>query len=141
MVMPPQARLHTSGLNRMSVLSFAPDLMIRSKIDVAARHYGVIVRHVSSAADFAAAFEEEERPRLVLIDLDLEGIDAVGLVREARNRGAGRVVGFCSHVMTDLIRESRAAGAHTVMANSTFSASIPGLMAELADQQARQPAS
>jgi DNA-binding NarL/FixJ family response regulator len=125
----------------MSVISLAPDLMIRSKIDVAARHYGVVVRHVSKADEFAAALVDGESAQLVLIDLDFAGVDTVGLVRLARERGAIRVVGFCSHVMTDLIRESRAAGAHTVMANSTFSASIPGLMAELADQQARQPTS
>src|SRR5690606_1068924 len=117
-----------------AILSLAPDLMIRSKIDVAARHYGVGVRHVASEADFRAALGDGELPMLVLVDLDLPGVETVELVRQAKEAGAARLVGFCSHVMTDLIRASRAAGAHSVMPNSTFVAAIPGLVAEVAQK-------
>ncbi|MBX3728562.1 MAG: hypothetical protein KF858_05205 [Candidatus Sumerlaeia bacterium] len=111
------------------IVSFAPDLLMRSKIDVAARHYGAAVCHV---ADAAALRRELARGAvaLVLLDLDHEGEEMVALVAEARQAGAGRVVAFCSHVRTDLIQAARAAGAHTVMANSTFAASVPGLVAE-----------
>ncbi|MDK2973176.1 MAG: hypothetical protein PWP23_2931 [Candidatus Sumerlaeota bacterium] len=113
------------------IVSFAPDLMMRSKIDVAARHYGCPVRHVATAAECREAVGTGGTA-LVLLDLDLPGEDMLALVRDARAAGAGRIVGFCSHVMTDLIREAREAGAHTVMANSTFVAAIPGLLAEIA---------
>jgi len=127
----PDARLPMQ-----TVLSLAPDLMIRSKIDVAARHYGVEVRHVANGDAFMAVLDECPSPPLVLVDLDLPGEETVSLVRHARDRNARRIVGFCSHVMTDLIRESRAAGAHSVMPNSTFAASITGLMAEVANRTA-----
>ncbi len=107
--------------------------MIRSKIDVAARHYEVGVRHVATGPDFMAGLADQ--PLLILIDLDLPGVETVDLVRTAQEAGAGRIVGFCSHVMTDLIRASRAAGAHSVMPNSTFVAAIPGLLAEVAQKQ------
>lgn len=115
------------------IVAFAPDLMMRSKIDVAARHYGAPVRHVATAPQLREVLADGGAT-LVLLDLDLPGEDMMALVRDARAAGAVRVVGFCSHVMTDLIRGARDAGAHTVMANSTFSAAIPGLVAEAATQ-------
>lgn len=120
------------------IVSFVPDLLMRSKIDVAARHYGAPVRHVADAAAWRR--ELAHGPiALVLLDLDHEGEEMVARVAEARRAGAGRVVAFCSHVRTDLIQAARAAGAHTVMANSTFAASVPGLVAE-ASPSATAPA-
>lgn len=114
-----------------SVLSLAPDLLVRSKIELAARHYGVGVHSAPDAAGFLAALALGPW-KLVIIDLDLQGIDGPALVREARAQTGARVVGSCSHVETGVIRASRQAGAHTVMANSTFVAAIPGLFAEAA---------
>lgn len=111
------------------VVSVVPDLLMRSKIDVACRHYGVPVVHATTPEALQAALGNS---RLVVIDLDAPGLDGVALVRLARGSDSVRVVGFCSHVMVELIQSARAAGAHQVMANSTFSSSIPGLVAELA---------
>lgn len=119
------------------VLSLAPDLMARSKIDVAARHYGVPVRHAADGAEFLRALGESPAWRLVLLDADMEGIDAPALVRAAKAAAPGaRVVACCSHVLVDLIRATRQAGADAVVANSTFFAGIPGYFAPLADRAA-----
>jgi len=116
------------------ILSLAPDLMVRSKIDLAARHYGLDVVQVANAESFAAALDVHAGDlRLVLVDLDLDNVETIPIVREAVARSSAEVIGFCSHVMTDLIREARHAGAHRVMPNSTFAASVPGLMAVLAE--------
>jgi len=111
-----------------------PDLLIRSKVDVAVRHYGVEAFY---APDAGAAIAAAGRPgvRLVLVDLDAPGVDGAELVRELRAATSARIVGFCSHVMADLIRAARDAGANTVMANSTFAASVPGLVAEAAAKE------
>ncbi len=68
------------------------------------------------------------------MDLDAPGCGGAETVAAIRPLTQGRVVGFCSHVETDLIRDSRRAGADTVMANSTFSAAVPGLVAEVVAQ-------
>src|SRR5690606_12330929 len=54
LIHPPVPQFPTPNpqLTMPPVLSLAPDLMIRSKIDVAARHYEVAVRHVASEAEF-----------------------------------------------------------------------------------------
>lgn len=106
-----------------------PDLLMRSKVDVAARHYEVPIVHAKDPAAFA---EAAARPgvRLVLLDLDAPCADGAELLRQVRAATSARIVAFCSHVMADLIRSAREAGADTVMANSTFAASVPGLVAE-----------
>ncbi|MCB2155002.1 response regulator [bacterium] len=114
------------------VVSYAPDLMVRSKLDLSSRHYGVPVQHVVTASEFRHAVEKGQ-PVLVLLDLDYPGVDMLELVREARRLSRARIVGFCSHAMTDLIRAARQAGADTVLPNSTFVAGIPGLLAPLSD--------
>jgi DNA-binding NarL/FixJ family response regulator len=108
--------------------------MVRSKIDLAARHYGIETLHVSSPAAMRKALAARGADaRMVLLDLDLDGVDMIALVGECRTAAPeARIVGFCSHVMTDLIQAARAAGAHSVMANSTFSAGVAGLFAPLA---------
>lgn len=115
------------------ILSLAPDLLMRSKIDLAARHYGVEAIHVHDDATFRSALgAHRDALRLVLVDLDLPGVETIPLVEAARRESPATVVGFCSHVMTELIRSARDAGAHRVLPNSTFAAGIPGLVAPLA---------
>ncbi len=113
------------------IVCFVPDLLLRSKIDVAIRHYGADVRHASSAQGLLAAAGDASAI-LVLIDLDAPGSGGAESVAAVRTATKARIVGFCSHVETDLIRESRRAGADTVMANSTFAAAVAGLVAEAA---------
>ncbi len=114
------------------IVSFAADLIVQSRIDVAGRHYEVPIYHVSTRKAFFEALAATDSPLLVLIDLDVPEIDTLELVEAARAQTDARVVGFCSHVMGDLIRAARERGAHTVMANSMFATAVPGLVAEVA---------
>ncbi|MEQ8821348.1 MAG: hypothetical protein RLY93_13990 [Sumerlaeia bacterium] len=119
------------------LLAYTPDLLVRSRIDLAATHYAVETAHVASDEQFAARVAEVgPRLELILIDLDREGTDAVAVIEAAKAAAPqARVVGFCSHVMTDLIRDARRAGADQVLPNSTFMAGIPGLLAVLKDHR------
>lgn len=115
------------------ILTLIPDLMMRSKVDVATAHYGIASRHARDEDTFRAALRDGGID-LILVDLDAD-VDTeatIQLVEDARRESMGRVVGFCSHVNTELIKAARDAGAHTVMANSTFAASVAGLVAEVA---------
>lgn len=117
------------------ILTLIPDLMMRSKVDVAAAHYGQAVRHTREEEAFRAALRDGGID-LILIDIDIEAEPTVQLVEDCRRESMARVVGFCSHVRTELIKAARDAGAHTVMANSTFAASVAGLVAEVAARHA-----
>ena len=121
------------------ILTLIPDLMMRSKVDVAANHYGLPVRHARSEDAFREALRDGGLD-LILVDLDADDdIEAMArVIDDTRRESMGAVVGFCSHVKTELIQAARAAGAHSVMANSTFAASVAGLVGEVAARRAAQ---
>ena len=88
----------------MTVAAFVPDLMDRSRLG------GRQITFVASPADLAAVDAD-----VYVVDLSRPGVlDAVEALR------GRRVIGFGSHVDTDLLRAARAAGCETVLARSAF---------------------
>ncbi len=99
------------------VVAYVPDLMDRSRLG---RLGNVPVVHVAAPAALAA---EARAGDLVVVDLGRPGVLAVlGSV-------AGRVVGFASHVDTELVAAARAAGCQEVLPRSRFFATLPALLA------------
>ena len=98
------------------VVAYVPDLMDRSRFSAAA---GVDVRFVNAPADLAAA-SRSAGATTVVVDLSRPGVlDAL-----AEGGIAGRIVGFGSHVDTELLDAARAAGCSEVLARSRFFAHL-----------------
>ena len=113
------------------ILVVADDLLFRSKISTAAKALGVIVR-AATTPEAALARAREDRPTLVLIDLDgqrpapfdvLEGFAADPSLRTLTT------VGFVSHVHADLVHRARALGIGSVLARSAFVVQLPEILA------------
>jgi CheY-like chemotaxis protein len=107
--------------------------MFRSKIDDAARRAGVPLR-------VAKSIEQLERhlgnatPAVVLMDLEMEGLDAgamLGRLRATPGAANVPVIGFAGHTNVEVIRAARADGVQ-VMARSAFVADLPALMERIA---------
>lgn len=111
------------------ILAYMPDLMMRSKLDNACRHYNIPLTVTEVPEAFEAAAKGAE---LVLIDLDASEGLPLELIRLARKSSKGKITAFCSHVLTDLIKQGQEAGADRVYSNSTLTSALPGLVAELA---------
>jgi CheY-like chemotaxis protein len=94
------------------VLAIVDDLFFRVKIEAAARQAGVAVQF---AGPLATSGEDVD---LILLDLNHHGADVLALL--PRLPGS-KVIGFVSHVQTDLRRAAAAAGCGRVMARSAFS--------------------
>lgn len=95
------------------VVALVPDLMDRSKL---ARLGEVEVVHVRRAEELVATAAAGD---LVVVDLSRPG------VLDALRAGVpGTVVGFASHVDTDLIAAARAAGCAEVLPRSAFFARL-----------------
>jgi hypothetical protein len=94
------------------VVAYVPDLMDRSRFSAVT---GVRVRFVGSPAELAPA-STESGASVVVVDVSRPG------VLDALISGgiAGRVVGFGSHVDTELLDAARAAGCSEVVARSRF---------------------
>lgn len=109
------------------------DLLFRSKIDDAARRAGVPLR-VAKSLEQLDRHLGTSTPAVVLVDLEMDGLDAPGMLGRLRATPAGAnvpVIGFAGHTNVEVIHAARAAGVR-VMARSAFVAQLPALMDNIA---------
>lgn len=112
------------------ILAAVADLMFASRIRAAAPP-GLELQFARTSEDVLAR-ARSLRPALLLVDLNLAAIDPPGTIARLKadpeTRGI-RVVGFVSHVQSDLVAAARAAGIDEVLARSAFVARLPELLA------------
>lgn len=118
----------------MSKLVFAAvdDMFFASKIRGTAEHLGVRVRFVRSADEALAAAHVEE-PALILADLHSQKCDPFLLAEALKaddNLRAVPLVGFFSHVQTELQRRAKQAGYDRVMPRSAFTKQLPEILGD-----------
>ena len=99
------------------------DMFFAAKINAAAAHAGRQVERVRSREQLAQEDAGENLPSLLIVDLNSERLDPLETIKyfksHARVRG-GPMVGFVSHVQTELIRGAQAAGCDYVLPRSRF---------------------
>jgi DNA-binding response OmpR family regulator len=104
------------------LLAIVDDLFFAVKIQAAAKQAGVAVRFVKTAEAARAGAAEAD---LIVLDLNLAGLDVLALLRELPGE---KVIGFVSHVQTELRRAAAEAGCGRVLARSTFSDRLPAIL-------------
>jgi len=116
------------------ILAVLDDLMFTSKIKTTAGRIGVAVTFARSA-DAALSEMRKAAPSLVILDLNNARANPLGLVGSMKQDPALSsvpVVGYVSHVQTEVIDAARRAGVGEVLARSAFTE-------RLADILSRQP--
>ena len=112
------------------VLAAVDDLLFSSKIRATAKQAGVHVvfaRSPQEIVDQARA----EKPSLILFDLNSGKTDPVATIAALKGDSAlsaTRILGFASHVHTDLIASARNAGADQVLPRSAFAANLADIL-------------
>jgi DNA-binding NarL/FixJ family response regulator len=115
------------------VLVAVEDLIFLSKIQQTVRETGIAIEPVEISKLKERLLQSSSRA--VIVDLNHRSGKAVEAARAVKSDPATshvRVLGFLSHVQTDLAREARQAGLDIVMARSAFSQQLPDLLRELA---------
>lgn len=109
------------------VVAYMDDLFFQMKLAETAKHLGLEVKVASTADSLMQLLEP--LPLLVIVDLNARSapLDAVARLRSAQPQL--RVIGFLSHVQTDLAQEAQAAGFDEVMPRSKFSMNLPKILA------------
>jgi PleD family two-component response regulator len=113
------------------ILALVADLMFSSKIRAAAGASGADVRFARTAED-AVAQARALPPSLVLLDLNaapLAPVETIARFKADSALAGVRIVGFVSHVQSDIIAAARAAGIDEVLARSAFVSRLPELLA------------
>lgn len=114
------------------VIAYMDDLFFQMKLAETAKHLGLEVKVASNADSLLQLLDP--LPLLVIVDLNARSapLDAIARLRSAHP--ALRVIGFLSHVQTDLAQKAQAAGLDEVMPRSQFSMNLPRILSGLVAQ-------
>ena len=113
-----------------SVIAIVDDLFFASKIRGTAEELGVKPRFARSIEVMIEA-ARHDRPALIICDLHSQKVDPMGLARRLKADEQLRsipLLGFFSHVQTELQRQAEEAGFDRVMPRSAFTRNLSEIL-------------
>jgi CheY-like chemotaxis protein len=113
------------------IIAVVDDMFFASKIRAVAEAVGVEISFPRSSQALVEKVRET-KPRLILVDLHNQRIDASELASELKSEEDLRTIpllGFFSHVQTELQRSALAAGFDRVIPRSVFARDLPRILA------------
>jgi PleD family two-component response regulator len=113
-----------------TVISVVDDMFFASKIRAVAEAAGVEISFPRSV-DAVVSKARETKPGLIVVDLHNQRIDPVVLARELKSNEDLRdirLLGFFSHVQTDLKTSALSAGFDEVIPRSVFARDLPNIL-------------
>jgi len=123
------------------VLALVDDLFFQAKLVETARKLGVTLKTVSTGGALVKFLEgalvgapdgapdaRADLPRLVVVDLNARqgALEAIEQLHRSGNRIP--VIGFLSHVQTELAQRAQAAGCQQVMPRSSFTSNLAEIL-------------
>ncbi len=112
-----------------AVVVLIDDVFFQAKLYETAKQVGVELRACASPEALAAEINRES-PKLVIVDLNARA-DPLAAIERLQAAGAPRnIIGFFSHVQTELAERARAAGCSNLMPRSKFTQSLATILAE-----------
>ena len=113
------------------VVALVDDLFFQIKLAETAKQLGVDVKVAANGDALVGLLESA--PKLVIVDLNARSqpLQAIARVRQASKDI--RVVGFLSHVQTQLAAEAQAAGCNEVLPRSSFTQNLAAILSASED--------
>ena len=124
----------------ISILALEKDLFFSVKMRDTLKHHDMLVTIVRNLAAFEQHLgsTEHKKPALTIIDTATPGVDWEAAIRLAHQRHIP-VLAFGSHMDLEARAKALQAGAGRVVANSKFSADMPGLIQRMLSQPSSTP--
>jgi CheY-like chemotaxis protein len=107
------------------------DLFFQMKVAETAKHLGLELKVAANSDALQTLLET--MPKLVIVDLNARSQPIQAIERVRANKNGVRVVGFLSHVQTDLAAQARAAGCDEVMTRSAFTQNLAAILGAAKD--------
>src|SRR5437867_1852073 len=128
-IMTSGKRVRTENMGR--VVALVDDLFFQMKLAETAKQLGVEVK-VAANGDALVSLMESA-PKLVIVDLNARSqpLQAIEKVRQVSKEV--RVVGFLSHVQTQLAAQAQAAGCNEVLPRSSFTQNLGAIRSAAKD--------
>lgn len=133
--LPPRA---TSNMNR-KIVSIASNLLFTSRIQEATNRAGLDL-HVLRKAKNIVSECLSINPRLVLIDLEMDGLDVQQVLWNLKKASTTRgitVIGYLSHTDDEKRQQALLSGCDEALARSVFFSRLPKILSELASAKER----
>ena len=107
------------------MLAVVSDLFFSVKLSEAAKRSGLAIEFVKNHDEVIE--KAQTSPSLIVLDLNLDAVQPLELIREIKaspaTRGV-RLLGFLSHVQGELKQQAQEAGCDMVLARSAFSQNL-----------------
>jgi len=103
--------------------------MFAVKIQDAAKRVGLDVTLAKTEDE--AVGKAKQNPSLIIVDLNTTGLNSIELIKKLKTDESTRsfhIVGFVSHVQTDLRKQAQEAGCDEVIPRSAFSQNLPAIL-------------
>ncbi len=114
---------------KKKLLAVLSDLMFTVKIQEAAKRAGMDLTFVSSYNN--ALIQAKTNPAVVILDLNCNSVDTLQLISALKGDVETKnieLVGYVSHVQTDLKQAALEKGCDLVVARSAFSQNLPSIL-------------
>jgi CheY-like chemotaxis protein len=116
------------------VLALVDDLFFQARLAETARKLGVALKTVSSGLAFLDALDGGSgalgSPRLLIVDLNARQGALEAIENLHRSGNPVPIIGFLSHVQTELADRARAAGCKQVLPRSSFTAHLAEILSQ-----------
>jgi hypothetical protein len=111
------------------VVAVLSDLIFTVRIADAAKRSGVPCEFARTAEE---AFRKAEGASAMILDLDYAPADLIVRMKSGEETRSIPLIGYVSHVQTEVIRQAKENGCDTVMARSAFVQKLEEMMQGLA---------
>jgi len=113
------------------VVALMDDLFFQMKLAETAKQMGVEVKVATSGEALEGLMSSE--PKLVIVDLNARSQPLRAIEKLRQTRKDVRVVGFLSHVQTELAAQAQAAGCNEVLPRSSFTQNLAAILSAAKD--------
>ena len=113
------------------VVAYVDDLFFQMKLAETAKHLHIEVK-VATSPD-ALLQLMDPLPKFVIVDLNARNMPLQAVRQLREQQPMLPIIGFLSHVQTDLATQAKAAGFQQVMPRSQFTTQLPQILAMAKD--------
>ncbi len=113
------------------VVALMDDLFFQMKLAETAKQMGVEVKVATNGEALEGLMSSE--PKLVIVDLNARSQPLRAIEKLRQTRKDVRVVGFLSHVQTELAAQAQAAGCNEVLPRSSFTQNLAAILSAAKD--------
>ena len=113
------------------VVALMDDLFFQMKLAETAKQMGVEVKVATNGEALEGLMSSE--PKLVIVDLNARNQPLQAIEKLRQTQKDVRVVGFLSHVQTELAAQAQAAGCNEVLPRSSFTQNLAAILSAAKD--------